>query len=112
MRSWAAAAVLVICGVAAGHCENVSGVGATNCADFGRTLVRVHGANAENYYFSWALGFMSATNKYATSPRDLAAVPAERAMVAIKAYCRSHPLADYVDAVSDLWSTLPAQGAR
>jgi hypothetical protein len=80
MRSWAAGAMMMICGASTGHCDNISGVGATNCVEFERTLVRVHDANAENYYFSWALGFMSASNQYATSPRDLAAIPAERAM--------------------------------
>jgi hypothetical protein len=86
------------------------GVGAKTCGIFASNYL-INPKLADDLYHSWAQGFMSGLN-YAKAEavgdsRDLSAMPTEEQMARIKKYCNAHPLADYVDAVIDLYKSLP-----
>jgi hypothetical protein len=84
------------------------GVGAKTCGIFASNY-RINPKLADDLYHSWAQGFMSGLN-YAKSTgnrRDLSAMSTNDQMARIKQYCNAHPLAEYVDAVMDLYKDLP-----
>ena len=83
------------------------GVGTGTCGQF----AQVYKANpkfADTVYASWAQGFMSGWN-FSTLPkyRELGAESYEAQMMHIRNYCDQHPLAAFVQAVMDLYVTLP-----
>jgi len=62
-------------------------------------------------YGSWAQGFMAGWNYALFSEyhfyRDLGVKSADEENFHIRQYCDAHPLATFVEAVIDLWFTLP-----
>jgi hypothetical protein len=88
----------------------VWGVGAKTCGIFANNYL-INPKLADDVYHSWAQGFMSGIN-YAKveatgGSRDLSALPTDEQMARIKKYCNEHPLADYIDAVMDLYKGFP-----
>jgi hypothetical protein len=92
------------------HAETViAGAGALTCGQFANHYAK--NPQVELSYFAWAQGFMSSMNvSRADSPspayRDLSG-PIEFQMSQIRIYCDDHPLAQYSDAVFDLFGSLP-----
>jgi hypothetical protein len=86
------------------------GVGAKTCGIFASNYL-INPKLADDLYHSWAQGFMSGINyakmEAAGNSRDLSAIPLDEQMARIKKYCNEHPLADYIDAVMDLYKALP-----
>jgi len=89
------------------------GAGTQSCAVFGQTYQR-NPQVAEQVFFSWAQGFMSATNyslsaanrqQIALNP-DGASIDIQEAF--IRDYCAGHPLDDYTMAVLKLMEQLHA----
>ena len=109
MRSVRVSAIIVLMAtLSASAATTLWGVGAKTCGIFARNYL-INPKLADDLYQSWAQGFMSGLN-YAKAPsdgRDLSAMPTEEQMARIKKYCNARPLADYVDAVMDLYQSLP-----
>lgn len=85
----------------------MSGAGTDSCADFAARYSRNPGL-VEAAYFSWAQGFMAGINVVkAPNFRDVNAVPIEEQKTRLRRYCDQHPLADYWEAVIDLYGSLP-----
>jgi len=88
------------------------GVGMRTCADFARDYV-ANTTAAEDVYFTWAQGFMSALNLTASANQgvyrliDGTAMPTYKTQ--IRSFCDEHPLAPYVAAVIDLMKSLPTR---
>jgi hypothetical protein len=87
------------------------GVGTTSCAQFAQDYRRSP-RTADIVYMSWAEGFMSGWNAGALSDqkalRDLGVKTAEDESRAIRYYCDAHPLASFLDAVLDVYFSLPS----
>jgi hypothetical protein len=84
------------------------GIGGKTCGEFAANYAKDTGT--EIIWFTWAQGFMSATN-YATlnfrkNIRDLSG-DIEIQQRQIRQYCDAHPLAEYGSAVLDLYLSLP-----
>ena len=88
----------------------VMGVGTTSCSQFAN-LYKVSPKQAENAYFSWAQGFMSAENIANLADkqywRDLGSMSTEAQRRHLRWYCDQHPLATFLDAVQNLLLTIP-----
>ena len=60
---------------------------------------------------AWALGYMSGINVRAEARSegiyDLNAITPDQLTRYLRKYCDAHPLADYVDGVSELLKSLP-----
>ena len=90
------------------------GAGAHTCAEFAQDYAR-NPDTVEVLYFSWAQGYMTATNvaiAAATNTyRDLGGSVADQ-QAHIRSYCDAHPLAAYSDAVMNLYQTFPRKQPR
>jgi hypothetical protein len=66
---------------------------------------------AEDVYFAWTEGFLSGANQAVKSLsrplRDLSGLPLDAQKAFIRGYCDQHPLAQYCDAVIELYSQFP-----
>jgi hypothetical protein len=86
------------------------GIGLGSCSVFA-SQYRQWGVTIETSYFAWAQGFMSGLNMAAPhagrQARNLKAITTEEQEVRIRSYCDQHPGADYIDAVIDLYGSLP-----
>jgi hypothetical protein len=96
--------------ISAGAETALWGVGAKTCGIFASNYL-INPKLADDLYHSWAQGFMSGLN-YAKAEatgdrRDLLAMSTDNQMARIKKYCNAHPLADYVNAIMDLYKDLP-----
>ena len=105
------AATMILAVVGSVKAETVLwGVGAKTCGIFASNYL-INPKLADDVYHSWAQGFMSGVNyaKVAATgdSRDLAAMPTDEQMARIKKYCNARPLANYVDAVMDLYNGFP-----
>ena len=105
------AATMILAVVGSVKAETVLwGVGAKTCGIFASNYL-INPKLADDVYHSWAQGFMSGINyakmEAAGNSRDLSAIPLDEQMARIKKYCNEHPLADYIDAVMDLYKALP-----
>jgi len=86
------------------------GVGMHSCAEFAKSYM-ANPTAAEDIYFTWAQGFMSGLNlSDAASGRAYKAInggdmATQKAY--IRSYCDVHPLAQYVGAIVQLYTTLP-----
>jgi hypothetical protein len=73
------------------------GAGMQSCGSFAETY-RQSPTMAETLFFSWAQGFMSATNIYrivaGNNAKNLNAISVEAQQARIRTYCDVHPLAD------------------
>ena len=88
------------------------GAGTLTCAEFGRRYKDASSPDTmETIFFSWAQGYMTALNylllQNINRERDLGAVPVETQEAKIRQYCDAHPLADYADAVFELFQQFP-----
>lgn len=83
------------------------GPGTMSCADFG-SAYRDDPKNAENLFFSWALGFMSGLNTELLEhgETDLRAMPMEKQKELVRSYCKEHPQAAYFAAIFDLYNRM------
>lgn len=109
MRSVRVSAIIVLMATLSASAETALwGVGAKTCGIFASNYL-INPKLADDLYHSWAQGFMSGLNyaKATDDGRDLSAMPTEEQMARIKKYCNARPLADYVDAVMDLYQSLP-----
>jgi len=109
MRSVRVSAIIVLMATLSASAETALwGVGAKTCGIFASNYL-INPKLADDLYHSWAQGFMSGLNyaKATGDGRDLSAMPTEEQMARIKKYCNTRPLADYVDAVMDLYQSLP-----
>jgi len=114
MRTIIALPMILMAGVANAQQNKpmyLSGAGATSCAEFGEQYKR--DAAVEHYYFAWAQGFMSGINlgvegaTHTNRVHDLSAVSATEQELRIRQYCIQRPLSSYVEAVTNLFGTLP-----
>jgi hypothetical protein len=94
--------------------DPVQGRGATNCSEYLK-LQSQDPRIGEETFFAWAQGFMSATNLIAMSvkkpPRDLG-IQIDAQKSALRDYCLSNPTKLYLDAVQELYPTLPQFPAK
>jgi hypothetical protein len=85
-----------------------AGAGAVTCAKFAKAYA-VAPQVTEDLYYSWALGFMTGLNM--ENPDNLFAVlnatSQHDELSAIRNYCDAHPPAKYIDAVLDLYLSMP-----
>lgn len=89
-----------------------AGAGVISCVKFNHDVNdRNIGAIAGTSYFSWAQGFLTATNLFrasnGTDTLNLAGWGVEAQMNRMKSYCRAHPTDKFLDAVTDLLDALP-----
>jgi hypothetical protein len=113
MRSAIAAIFLAIMftNATAEHQEAVViGVGASTCAEFAQAYKRDPAA-AMAVYFSWTQGFMSASNflkrAIKQKERDLNGLSGSEQEDRLRNFCDRRPLANFGDAISDLYYSLP-----
>lgn len=89
------------------------GLGTNSCAQFAKDYAATT-ETAENFYFTWAQGFMSALNLNAITEnrpyRDVGAIGMTEQKSAIRSYCNLHPLASFVEAVFSEYENLPLKG--
>jgi len=110
MRSWCAAAALLIT-TSSVHAEAIAaGVGVRTCAQFAQDY-KNNPTNAETIYTNWALGFLSGMNAAADAfgnpRRDLEAMSADNKKQFMRDYCDQHPLQLYLGGVLQLGLSLP-----
>jgi hypothetical protein len=85
------------------------GVGMRSCGEF----AKLYAANpaTEDIFFTWAQGFMSGLNLESVTNyqmyRDISGTDMTSHKIQIRGYCDSHPLAQYVGAVLDLYKSFP-----
>ncbi len=87
----------------------MKGLGAASCAQFSQ-LYATNPATTESIYLNWTHGFMTGLNaaRWPNGPyRDLSAETDEQRNADIRAYCKSHPLANYMEAVMASFMSLP-----
>jgi hypothetical protein len=90
------------------------GVGIHSCAEFAK-LYASNPSMAEDIYFTWAQGFMSGLNMasavYTGSARNFEGTRAEMLAekIRVRSYCDTHPLAQYLSAIIDLYNSFPAK---
>jgi len=86
------------------------GVGAKTCGVFAN-YYKINPKLADDLYFSWAQGFLSGINYKSIvvngDSRDLSSIDIEQQMTHVRKYCDERPLADFIDAVMDLYKDLP-----
>jgi hypothetical protein len=86
------------------------GIGLGPCSLFA-SQYHQWGATIETSYFAWAQGFMSGLNMAGPhagrEARNLKAITTEDQEARIRSYCEQHPNEDYIDAVIDLYGSLP-----
>ncbi|HLY58826.1 MAG TPA: hypothetical protein VKS60_24905 [Stellaceae bacterium] len=84
----------------------MQGAGMATCAEYAKQyaaepLIDLH-------YFSWAQGYIAATNvQFGSRDKwmlDLSSIPVEAQQTSIRSYCDKHPLAQYYSAVTELIS--------
>lgn len=93
--------------------ENTSalrGWGTTTCGAFA-AMYKDDPKFAEDHLFDWAQGMMSGMNARSLlaseGSRDLASLPTDKQRSALRAFCDQRPLANYYEAVTDLYSSMP-----
>jgi hypothetical protein len=86
------------------------GAGTISCGEFARS----HRKNdpPEVLFFTWAQGFMTGLNVAGFSseklpPRNLAGTAMEHQLRHVRSFCDRRPLAQYYEAVVDLFQSLP-----
>ncbi len=96
----------------AGQAEEIysmMGAGSASCGEFA-SRYKESPDSAEILYYSWAQGYLSATNLVAIGQgrefRNLRSISSERQRAYIRSYCNKNPLANYIDAVNELYKSL------
>lgn len=102
--------VLIIAPSGVAQAANAEGAGVRSCGEFAKDYQQSP-REAEALYFSWTEGFLSGVNagfRALSQPiRDLSGTPLDAQKAFIRAYCDGHPLAQYSDAVMELYSKFP-----
>ena len=87
----------------------IMGWGVSSCAAFAN-MYRGDPSFAEDHLFTWAQGFMSGLNfqtmQQTGITMNLHSMLTEEQKQAIRAYCNDHPLANYIQAVLELYARL------
>lgn len=87
-----------------------AGPGVIPCAEFAE-FYRRNPAVAEVQSFAWAQGYWSAVNEAVRArgepSRDLRVVPNPTKKQLLRSFCDKRPLANYIDAVRELYLTFP-----
>ena len=85
-----------------------AGAGAATCAQFAKAYAAAPQVTGDLYY-SWALGFMTGLNTENPDPlfAVLNAMSPHDQMSAFRDYCDAHPLEKYIDAVINLYLSMP-----
>lgn len=103
-------ALVVCCGARAEDAGQGYGAGMRSCAQFAKDYA-ANPTGAEELYFLWAEGFMSALNLSTAANfgfyKDFSRGDAASYKLHIRSYCNAHPLTQYVGAVMDLLNSLP-----
>jgi hypothetical protein len=88
----------------------VMGYGVGACAKFAQ-FYQKDPDRTEDLFYAWALGFMTGLNTAGEAnklpTRNLAAQPQREQKRFLRAWCNSHPLANYAEGVVELMKTLP-----
>ena len=85
------------------------GVGTTSCSQYAQ-LYKADPKITEQVFASWAQGFMTGFNFSTLREhhfRDMSAKTVDALNTHARLYCNAHPLASFVQAVLDFFSTLP-----
>ena len=115
MLKIAASILVLLAGPAVGGPHTLAGAGATTCSKFAFEYAKDPDF-IEAPYFSWAQGFMSATNEQfanlgaPSQMRNLGGRPHADQRKIIRDYCDKHPLRMYAEAVRALYLSLPLKG--
>ena len=85
-----------------------AGAGAATCAKFAKAYAAAPQVT-EDLYYSWALGFLTGLNVENPAPRFavLNATSRHVQIGEIRDYCNRHPTAQYIDAVINLYLSMP-----
>jgi hypothetical protein len=91
------------------------GFGASSCRTYADAMRK--DPAVEEFYLSWALGFMSGWNSLTSvvgkgTYKDLSAKDGDAMKYFLRRYCEEHPLSDYNTGVLELLKTLPTQDSR
>jgi hypothetical protein len=83
-----------------------AGVGASSCAEYAKAY-RLDPHQTDQVYGSWAQGYISGVNMgrrdlYA----DMGAKTSDEMDRFLRKYCNDHPLANFIDAATELWGSL------
>ena len=105
-----AAAAALLCSFSSHAFGQGFGPGMQSCGEFSR-LYSTNPTVAEDLFFTWAQGFMSALNLSFVSTRgayrliDPDGVASYK--LRLRTYCDANPPSQYVQAVMDLYNSLP-----
>ena len=84
----------------------LQGWGTVTCAAFAN-MYRDNPKFVEDHLFDWAQGMMSGLNFASASVmRDLGSKSSETQQSALRAFCDQHPLANYFEAVTNLYLSM------
>jgi len=104
------ATIVLLCGNSVAAQEGAGrGVGTTSCSQYAQ-LYKADPKVTEQVFAAWAQGFMTGFNFSTVREhhfRDMSAKTVEAQNAHVRLYCSAHPLASYVQAVLDFFSTLP-----
>lgn len=87
------------------------GIGTNTCGQLAAAYAK--SVTNELHYYNWAQGYMSGVNNQLfivgqrNAQRDLNAMTVDEQLSFIRIYCDKHPLQYYVNAVEELYVTLP-----
>jgi hypothetical protein len=105
--------IAVINGSELAIAENASalqGWGTVTCGAFA-SMYKDDPKFAEDHLFDWAQGMMSGMNVHSLlggeGSKDLSFQPADKQRSALRAFCDRRPLANFYEAVMDLYLSMP-----
>ena len=90
-----------------------TGPGTHECSDYleGRPILAQAPVTMDDFFLSWAEGFMSALNATrllsGSNSKQLSSMPTGNQIERMRAYCVAHPNEKYMAAVNDLFDSLP-----
>ncbi len=85
---------------------DTEGVGVKTCGEFALQY-RSSPTDTELFYFNWAQGYMSGLNAMRTSRKVLNSISFREKLTRVRSYCSNHPFAQYFEAVTDLYNSMP-----
>jgi hypothetical protein len=105
-----AAAAAILCSVSGLGFGQGLGPGMQSCGEFSR-LYASNPMGAEDLFYTWAQGFMSALNLSFVSTtgsyRLIDPNGTATYKLRLRSYCDAHPPSQYVQAIMDLYNSLP-----
>jgi hypothetical protein len=105
-----AAAMAILCSFSTHAFGQGHGPGMQSCGEFSR-LYATNPTATEDLFYTWAQGFMSALNLSFVSTTGAYRLITPDGIVGYKlrlrSYCDAHPPSQYVQAVMDLYNSLP-----